>query len=148
MADELNADRALSMEEWRAHRAIERLAANIMRIAAGAGEPHALVSEIVESMNALVAVRERGGRLPSGQDVKALLDIITGEEQDDAVDESLYREGIRIKDDIIQASLRVAAAKIMAQDVQMHRRMRDLTEALYFWDTHRQERRAAARSRR
>lgn len=110
---EIAADRALSQ----ADEALRRLAANIMRITAGAGKSYDLLREASAFITACVAYGDAVGDLPSDCHLDEVLRPPRYPEYWDRLDDENKRE-VRAVETITSGVLRAVAARLVGPPVQ------------------------------
>ena len=119
---ELAEREARSVTQW----AIRELAANLLRVAAGAGRPHSITDQLVDALKSFHAYHDTVGHYPDAQIIADALDYEDGRPSySDAYAERAFAER-----QVVQQSLRVAASKMLAQRTQASTAMHEVYEGI------------------
>lgn len=127
---------------WAKHdleRPLRQLAANIMRVSRGAGEPYSIIMQCVEVVKGAQSYNEKCGEWPDDVDVKDALDFHDPRLRDYT---RTYDERRSSMEDIIEGALRMAAGRIVGQKLQEDHGEKDLLAAIRRLEEYRAEQRA------
>lgn len=117
--------RAFHAVEW----ALRHLTANLMRVAAGAGQSGMIPQELAKLVAALGDYREAVGCFPASWHMDRALDAARGEdllERD--IDEHWHT--LRAERDVVVGSLRAAAARLLVQRVHIQASVNKMHEGV------------------
>lgn len=104
-------------EQARVNRALRVLAANIMRVARGAGRPEELGLNAQAVVETMVAYHEAVGHYPPSEELAVSLPIENSAEIMERVG-SEGRTRLRAEQDMIRGALQVAASRLLGQGTQ------------------------------
>ncbi|GKX35283.1 MAG: hypothetical protein MnENMB40S_29010 [Rhizobiaceae bacterium MnEN-MB40S] len=110
-AQAINKERA----QHKLDRPLRNLAANIMRVSRGAGEPYEIVHQCVDFLQKVQEYQDKIGRLPDPEFLSSTLSCDSGDKYDWNDPYSLKAEGLEIA---ICGALRVTAARLLRQKLQ------------------------------
>jgi hypothetical protein len=126
-------DIARERAEWQVDASLRNLAANILRVIRGAGRPWEIPEQAQSYINALVDYQAATGHLPLSASAENSLSIDLDQERlGDAEDE--YRQKVEARETIIGGALRIAAARILDQRLQVTAGERELSDGLRYLD--------------
>jgi hypothetical protein len=112
------ADIARQQAKWRVDTARRNLAGNLIRVVRGAGRAWDLPQQTQELLQAFIEYQEAAGHLPSSQEMEKALSIDIDRDQLDSTDGE-YRAKVAAREMIIGGALRMAAARILDQRLQV-----------------------------
>jgi hypothetical protein len=124
-------------------RALRELTGNLLRIVRGAGKPYQLDKLALDYLVAHRAYYEAAGKWLSYGDKHIALDVYRRPEFEDSSDPhaSVMYESDLSMEDAVQASLQVAASRILGDQLRQRRGDSDLTNAMMRWESRRKTRR-------
>ncbi|WP_192182173.1 hypothetical protein [Mesorhizobium amorphae] len=124
---------------------LRQLAANIMRVSRGAGEPYTVIQQCIDVVKGAQAVHDKCGEWPDQDDVKDVLDFHDPRLRDHGLP---YDERADAIEDIVEGALRLAAGRLLRQTLQEGHGEKDLLEGVRRLEHHRAEMRAKWESER
>jgi hypothetical protein len=135
--DKKTVDKAWAKQdiEW----PLRQLAANILRVSRGAGEPYSIIMQCVEVVKGAQSYNEKCGEWPDDRDVKDALDFHDPRLRDYTM---TYDERRSSMEDIVEGALRMAAGRIVRQKLQEDHGEKDLLGAIRRLEEFRAEQKA------
>lgn len=120
---------------------LRQLAANIMRVSRGAGEPYSVIKQCIDVVKGAQAFQEECGAWPDRTDIQDALDFHDPRLRDYNLtyDQRAFDRAI---EGIVEGSLRLAAGRILAQTLQEGHGEKDLLEGVERLEHYRAEMRA------
>lgn len=106
---------------------LRKLAANIMRVSRGAGEPYSVIQQCIEVVKGAQAFCDKCGDWPDDNEVREALDFHDPRLRDYT---RQYDERSSAIEDIVEGALRLAAARLLRQDLQERHGEKDLLEGI------------------
>ncbi|TIQ35967.1 MAG: hypothetical protein E5X48_11115 [Mesorhizobium sp.] len=132
-----------SVDKARARYEIEwplrRLAANIMRVSRGAGEPYSVIQQCIDVVKGAQAFCDKCGDWPDDNEVREALDFHDPRLRDYTKPHDERSSAI---EDIVEGALRLAAGRLLRQDLQERHGEKDLLEGIRRLDHYHAEIRA------
>lgn len=129
------------IDRERAKRDIERpllrLAANIMRVSRGAGDPWEIPVQCADVIKSFHAYHDATGDWPHGEDIKEILSF-----RDPDLHQYRYRELEDAIETVVSGSLRMAAGQLLGQKLQADHGQKELLQGVDWIERYREERRA------
>lgn len=135
--DKKTVDKSLAKHEieW----PLRELAANIMRVSRGAGEPYSIIMQCIAVVKGAQSYSEKCGEWPDNMDVKEALDFHDPQLRDYT---RTYDERRSSMEDIVEGALRLAAGRIVGQKLQEDHGEKDLLAAIRRLEEYRAEQKA------
>jgi hypothetical protein len=124
-------------------RALQELTGNLLRIVRGAGKPYELDHLAFQYLISHKAFWETSGQWLSDGDMKLALDVYRRPEGGASPDPSVWVsfESECSVEDAVQASLQLAASRILGDKLRERRGESDLTDAMMRWELRGKKRR-------
>lgn len=135
-------DRKSVDKSWARHEIewpLRELAANIMRVSRGAGDPYKVILQCLAVVEGARSYHDKCGDWPEAADVTSALDFHDPQLRDYT---RTYDERRSSIEDIVEGALRLAAGRIVRQKLQEDHGEKDLKQAIRRLEEHRAEQRA------